>query len=359
MHSRALSLLSLAGLLACNDVAPIETAAAEDGATTAAEGKAAEAGQVLARWDGGQVTYGQVKEKVGGELISQEVEYLTNKYQTTMQAVEGILIDALLESEAASRSMTIEQLLAAEVEDKVAQPADEEVAAFFEQVKPQLRGAPYEQAEPWLRMELLQRKQAEAFQVYIAAVKERHHVKVDVPFPEIPRIDIPIADYNPTKGPADAPITIIEFADFQCPYCSKVIPSLKQVEAAYPGKVRFVWKDFPLGGHPRALPAAVALHCAGDQGKTWEMYDVLFANQGALEDVDLKGYAQQIGLDVAAWESCTTSGKHEAHIQEDFQVGESHGVQATPSLFVNGILVSGALPFEHFAEIIDRELAKR
>lgn len=353
---RRLSILTaLTALFACNDAASVETKPA---APVAVADAASAQDSVVATWNGGSITDAQLQAKIGGQLTSMEVEYLTNRYQAITQGAEQLIVEQLLEAEAKKVGMNIDQFVQGEVEKRAVEPTAEEVAAFYAQVQGQLRGATLEEVEPMLRMDMMQRKQQEAFMAFVAEIKTQNNVKIVVPMPEIPRINIPIEAHNPSKGPADAPITIIEFADFQCPYCSKVIPSLKEVEAAYPGKIRFVWKDFPLGGHPRAIPAAVAMHCAGDQGKVWEMYDVLFENSRALEDADLKGYATRIGLDVAAWEACTTSGKHEAHIQADFKAGETNGVSSTPSLFVNGILVAGALPFEHFKEIIDRELAK-
>jgi protein-disulfide isomerase len=164
----------------------------------------------------------------------------------------------------------------------------------------------------------------------------------------------------PAKGPATAIVTVAEFSDFQCPFCQRVNPTLKQLEDAYKGRVRFAWKHLPLVGiHPHAMSAAIAAEAARNQGKFWEYHDKLFANQERFEPDDLKRYAQELGLDIARFDKDRDDPELKTKVQEDMAQATALGVKSTPTFFINGRLVHGAMPFETFATIIDQELAKQ
>jgi protein-disulfide isomerase len=163
----------------------------------------------------------------------------------------------------------------------------------------------------------------------------------------------------PAKGPSTATVTIAEFSDFQCPFCLGVNPTIKQLEDTYKDRVRFVWKHLPLVGiHPHAMSAAVAAEAARNQGKFWEYHDKLFANQERLELGDLKQYAQELGLDIARFDKDRDDPELKTKVQADMAEATALGVKSTPTFFINGRLVRGAMPFETFATIIDQELAK-
>ncbi len=165
---------------------------------------------------------------------------------------------------------------------------------------------------------------------------------------EPPRYEVAIADHDPSRGPADAPITIVEFSEYQCPFCGRITPTLRQIEEKYPGKIRLVFKDFPLPNHAQAPKAAEAAHCAGEQGKYWQLHDRLFANQQQLQVPELKAHAVAVGLDQAAFDQCLDSGKHAAIVQTDVELGSEMGVQSTPTLYINGRVVTGAQPIGVF-----------
>jgi len=162
-------------------------------------------------------------------------------------------------------------------------------------------------------------------------------------------------DDDPTWGPVDAPVTIVEFGDYQCPFCKRFYDeTLPQIQATYEGRVRFVYRDFPLAAiHPRAQKAAEASECADDEGRFWEYHALLWANQQELDVASLKAYAAQVGLDTATFDDCLDSGKNAQEVQKDYSDGISYGVQGTPSFFINGQQLLGAQPFSEFQTMID------
>ena len=167
------------------------------------------------------------------------------------------------------------------------------------------------------------------------------------------------AGNSPSKGPKNAPLEVIIFSDFQCPFCKRVEPTLAQIEKEYGGKVRFTWKNYPLPFHNNAEPAAEAAMAAKAQGKFWEMHDKLFANNTALDRANLEKYAQELGLDMAKFKADLDASKYKDAIEAETKEGQGLGVNGTPAVFINGRKISGAYPFETFKKIADEELAKK
>ncbi len=164
---------------------------------------------------------------------------------------------------------------------------------------------------------------------------------------------------DPSLGSADAPVTIIEFSDYECPYCRKwYTEAWPQIQKAYPGQVRLVYRDFPLSFHANSQGAALAARCAGDQGKYWEYHDLLFSG-AALGSDTYTSFANQLKFDMAKFQDCVSSQKYLNDVQADFQYGSSLGVTGTPTFFIDGIPLVGAQPFSAFKTIIDRELASK
>lgn len=183
--------------------------------------------------------------------------------------------------------------------------------------------------------------------------------------PQFVRYDIPTEGY-PSLGPDDAPITIVEFSDYQCPFCSRFHDETYQALLdAYPGQIRFVYRNLPLSFHQNAQMSAEAALCAGDQNAYWEMHEVLFANQASLnnpegttlEQAVYNQYAQELNLDVTTFEGCMTSHKFAQFIEEDMAFSTNLGVQSTPTFFVNGLAIVGAQPLSSFQQLIDKEIA--
>jgi protein-disulfide isomerase len=172
-------------------------------------------------------------------------------------------------------------------------------------------------------------------------------------------VDVSVDD-DPARGPEDAAVTIIEFSDFQCPYCGRFFQqTLPQLMQQYGDRIRFVYRDFPLDQiHPNARNAAIAAECADDQGRFWEYHDLLFSNQQALGVPDLKRYAEQLGLDADAFAECLDSQKYNEEVSADLRDGIQAGVSGTPTFFINGRRVVGAQPLQTFQTIIDQALAE-
>ena len=167
------------------------------------------------------------------------------------------------------------------------------------------------------------------------------------------------SDTQPMGCSSDCTITVVEYSEYQCPFCSRVMPVALKLMKEYKGRVRWIVRDFPLGFHNRARPAAIAAKCASEQGKYWEMYETLFSNQRSLSDGDLKSFGKLVGLNQNQYEECLNSPqKSLVQIEENYRSGEKLGVTGTPSYFVNGRKIDGAVPYENFKDIFEEELSK-
>jgi len=175
--------------------------------------------------------------------------------------------------------------------------------------------------------------------------------------PPATRQKVDLVSGTPQRGAkADALVTIVAWSDFECPFCSRVVPTLEQINKTYGDKVAVQFRHQPLPFHPRAMPAAKAAAAAAKQGKFWELHDKMFANQKALGDAELEQYAKEIGLNVSKWKADMASEEVDALIKKDMADGQTYGARGTPSFFVNGVPVRGAMPFETFKGVIDKEL---
>jgi protein-disulfide isomerase len=228
--------------------------------------------------------------------------------------------------------------------------------AFYEQNKARMGTMVEADALARIDSGLREQRTRERQAAFLDSLRAKAGVRVLL---DAPRLRVETALDDPSRGPANAPVTIVEFSDFQCPFCARVTATLKKLEETYPGKIRLVYRDFPLVQiHPRASRAAEAARCANDQSKFWAMHDALFSHQDKLEDVDLKKAAADLGLDAAKFDQCLESGRHRAQWQKAAADGERYGVSSTPAFFVNGRLMVGAQPYEAFARVIDEELAR-
>ncbi len=304
---------------------------------------------VVAKVSGVDITYSQLDEKAAARLVRLK----TQAYDIRKQTLDEMIDTQLLEAEAKKRGITVDELVAAEA--KGAEVSDEEARAFFEKNPP--RGeVDYERMKDRIKDYLQKKNEADGRSAFIGGLRAAAGVEI---FLEPLRFDVAFADADPVKGSKVAPIQIVEYSDFQCPYCSRVNPTLAQVQETYGDKVAIAFRNYPLPMHKDAPRAGAAGYCAQDQGKFWEFHDVLFENQRAQTDDDLKKYAAEVGLAAADFEACLTSNKYAERVEADRLSGEMVGVSGTPAFFINGVFVNGARPFEAFAEVIDEEIARK
>jgi protein-disulfide isomerase len=273
-------------------------------------------------------------------------------YQARHAALEELIGDALIAQEAAARGIDRNVLVQQEILSKAAAPTDEDVNAFYRANQERLRGATLDQVRSAIGNYLTDDRKRAAREAYVERLKGKTAVRVML---EAPRSSVSAAS-GASKGPADAPVEIIEFSDFQCPYCLSAHPTVKRLLDTYGDRVHFVYRHYPLPNHPNARPAAEASQCANEQGKFWPYHDRLFANPTKLSDADLKRHAAELGLDSPKFDACFDSHKFKSVIDADVKTANELGVNGTPAFFINGRMVSGAQPFEVFKRVIDEEL---
>lgn len=293
--------------------------------------------------------------ELDAKILKTNMKLAQSLYEARRAAVDDVIIDRALGAEAKTKGVLVEQLLREKVVAKAAPVSDADVQAYFDANKGKMGGKTMEQVGPQIKQFLAGQKETEARNAILTQLKSSANVRITL---DAPRVEIKLAANDPIKGPKDAKVTIVEYSDFQCPFCSRGAAAMTQVAEAYKDKVRIVFRDNPLPMHNRAVQAAEAAQCANEQGKFWEFHDKLFGNQQGMSDDDFKKHATDLGLNVDAFTACYTSGKFKADVQNDMKEGGQAGVTGTPAFFVNGRFVNGAQPFEAFKTIIDDELSK-
>jgi len=311
---------------------------------------AAQQPDVLAKVGEKNITKAQVLEAAAPQLA----ELRQKEYDILKNSLDQVIDEMLLEKAAKEKGQSVDDFLKAEIEEKADTPTDAEVQAFYDKYKNRLGGRTLEQAKPQLVQRLSLMKKQELFSELVGNLRKAASVSI---YLDPPRVKVDEGG-NPYWGPKNAKVTIIEFSDYQCPYCGRAEKTIKQIKEKYAGKIRLVFRDFPLSFHPNSQKAHEAAGCALEQGKFWPMHDKLFENQQALEVDKLYGYASELGLDAEKFKACLDSGSRSAEITGDQKAGAAAGVSGTPAFFINGRFVSGAQPFDTFAEIIDEELAR-
>jgi protein-disulfide isomerase len=304
--------------------------------------------------------------KVGDEILSLEelshalqgqlAQIEQQRHNLLSQKLEQLIEERLLLQEAKTRGVTVEQLLKDEVFAKTPKVSETEVSDFIEKNRARLpQGDEFElRLKVWdyLRSQTMNQRQ----QAYIQRLREKAQVVVYLEEPASARVQV-----NPhrgfARGPKDAPVVIVEYSDFQCPFCKSVLATVNEIMARYPEKVKWVFRDFPIATlHPTVPKAHEAARCAGEQGKFWEYHDLLFERSPSHSPDQLKQYARELTLDGPAFTRCLESGKHQAEVDQDVQEGTRLGVTATPTFFINGRLLSGAQPIAVFRKLIESAL---
>jgi protein-disulfide isomerase len=301
---------------------------------------------VLVEVDGVKLTLADYGRKHPGGMFQATQSF----YQAQRKAVAEFVDEYLFEREAKKEGITVEQLLDRHVNSAGAKEISEEAIRVY------YDGVDTEESYESLRQRIIDHiKEGRITKAKAAYLKQLHsQAHINLQFGP-PRAQVNMKDAV-VRGPADAPVTIVEYADYECPYCQQAQPVVTQVEADYKGKVAFAFKDMPLPNHVSAPKAAEASRCAATQGKYWEYHDLLFKTK-ALDVKDLKNHARELNLDAAAFDKCLDSGAQADAIKAQFNEGVGFGLQGTPGFFINGRFVSGVLTVEQFHSLIDEELA--
>jgi protein-disulfide isomerase len=275
------------------------------------------------------------------------------EYELKSKALDDLLNQRLLEAEARKRDLPNATLLDQEADSKAAEPTEAELRALYIVQKEQLRRS-FDEIKPQLRQLLKQARLQEARQDYYRLLREQAGASILLQKPRV------LVAHDPARlrGNPEAPVVIVEFSDFQCPYCRSVEPTLKKLLAKYEGRVSLAFRDLPLRDmHPQAQLAAQASRCAGEQGHFWEYHDRLLENPNKLSREGLVEQARGLRVDEKQFDSCLASGRYKAHIEQERQLGLKAGLTGTPGFFINGSMLSGNLPQEAFERTIEAELA--
>ncbi len=305
--------------------------------------------KVAAVVNGQSITVDELDESYGGR-IAQQI------YSMRKNALDDLIDQKLLETEAKKRNMTVDLLFKEEVDSKVTDPTDEEIKTIYEANKDRI-GQPFDQAKLQIANSLKQNRKNILKDQFLAKLKETSKIETTLKSPPVQRVTVS-AGNTPILGNESAKVTLVEFSDYQCPFCGRARATVNQILDTYKDKIKYSFRDFPLSFHQDSFTAHVAARCAGDQGKYWDYNRILFNSQQALKPEKLKEYAKQLGLNVKDFNNCLDTNKYTAAVQKDMDEGAKAGVSGTPSFFIDGIMISGAQPFSKFKEIIDEELKK-
>lgn len=317
----------------------------------------ASSGDVAAQVGDRTISVRELDEKWKATDAAQQAEAVQALYDGRRAALDAIIAETLIEAEAKKKGMSPDAYVESEVGKRLTPVGEAEVVTFYQSNLNQMQGRSLEQMSPAINRFLMEQRRDAARNELVAELRKTGPaIRMSL---DVPRMSVPVAATDPALGPASAPVTLVEFSDFQCPFCQRVEPTLKRLRETYGDKLRIVWKDFPLTQiHPQAFKASEAGHCAGEQGKYWEYHDRLFANQQALQLDDLKKHAADLGLDAAKFAACLDSSRYGERVRDGVSAGSLLGVNSTPTVFVNGRRLSGAQPYEVFVSVIDEELAR-
>lgn len=307
--------------------------------------------EVFARINDIPITDAEITERVKGRLKKLE----TQIFEIKRDGLDEMISEKILEAEAKKKNLSVDDYLKKEVDDKIADPSEEEIQTFYGLMKNQIGDQPLDQVRGKIVSQIKNTRKGDVYSKLLERLE--NDAKVEV-YMERPRIEVGIDD-DATKGKKDAPITVIEFSDFQCPFCKRARATVNEILSTYGNQVQYAFRDFPLSFHKLAPKAHEACECAGDQGKYWECNALLWEKQPELAVDKLKEYARTLGLDGGKFDSCLDSGKNAAEVEKDIQDGAAAGVSGTPAYFINGIMISGAQPFPNFKKVIDGEIKEK
>ncbi|HLD75117.1 MAG TPA: thioredoxin domain-containing protein [Bdellovibrionota bacterium] len=320
--------------------------------------------EVLAEIEGEKITWADIEKEVSPQLTMLEQKYEKDVFSLKMAYLQQKVGEKILTKEAEKQGLTVPQLMQKEMMARNVVPDDKEVEEFYKQNKKILE-LRFPQESKKQHMEKIKdfisrQKRAQTEYAYVNELQNKYSVVIHL---ESPRVEVS-ADDDPSRGPAKAPITIVEFSDFTCQFCSQAYLTVKKVldNPKFKDKIKFVYRDSPAQQRPAAFPAAMAAQCAHDQGKFWEYHDKLFENSQDLTPTKLKELSKTVGLEEAKFNQCLDTKKYEGEVTKDLEDGFRVGVTGTPTFFVNGLKINippgdqGVLALE---EVVNKELGRK
>ena len=322
-------------------------------AASLADDAPAAASKPIARIGDVVLTEDQLREELGAEISHLEKRlYTLKKYWA-----EGKIHELLFDQAARDAGLSRAEWEGREIDQKTTPPGEAQTRQLVSRyAKPGVDSAEaLKLAFESILKENREKRRKEVYQELAGKTK----VEVLLEKPVIRRIEVAYGPHDPVHGNDRAPVTIVEFSDFQCRYCKSAVETLERVREAYPNEVKIVARQYPLPGHDRARPAAEAALCANEQKRYWEYRLRLFSDQKKLSDADLRQHAKDLGLDETKFAQCLSEGRYAGQVRRDFAEGQKYGVRGTPAFFVNGEFISGAQPFASFEEAIRTALAAK
>jgi protein-disulfide isomerase len=297
------------------------------------------------------ITESELEGIVGPSLVSLRQQM----YDTKVAGLEDEIYERLVRKAAAAEGMTEDDYLKVHVEQKVAEPSEGEVVKLMSQYRSRLA-----EDDAKAREQVVQALKQRARRSVVQDLRKQLFAEAGVKILlDPPRVAFTYDDSNPSRGAADAPVVLIEYTDYQCPYCTRIQPTLNKLVERYDGKLLHVFKNLPLPMHAQAPLAASAALCAQDQGKFWELHDWLFANQRKLSRDSIVEAAGSLGMDSEAFASCIDQGTYTERVRAETAEAQSYGITGTPGFLINGRVITGARPMEAFESVIDDELERK
>ena len=322
--------------------APFLLAAAESGSPLKSQENA-----VVAEVGGVRLTLGALEDQRANALFQAE----NNFFEAEKKVVTDLVDDYLLRQEAKKEGVTVQELLKKHVDDTIDKNISEDaLKVYYEGLDTK---ESYEAVRDKIIEHVHSKRLARVKDAYLQSLRDKNKITILV---SSARAQVNLSD-TPVRGPAGAPVTIVEYADYECPYCQQVQPTLDKLEADYKGRIAFAYKDLPLPMHPHAQKAAEAAQCAGVQNKYWEFHDLVMKTK-QLEIPELKNTARQLNLDAKRFDACVDSGVRAEAVRATIDEAQKLGLQGTPSFFINGRYVSGNLSYEQLKQIVDEELSR-
>ena len=300
--------------------------------------------QVVAKVSGADLTLSDLRQDEGGKLLQAEYQYYLNE----RKALEELIDNRLLADEARRKAISLDQLLQTEVYKEVKDPTEDQLEVYYEGLDTQ---DPYQSVREDVLQHIRELRRTKARAAYVAQLRKEAKINIML-MPPSAQVDVAKAY---TRGEEHAPVVLVEFADYQCPYCQKVNPQIQQLKKEYGDNLTVVFKDFPLPMHHGSEKAAEAARCAGEQGKFWEYHDVLFYSKQTEVDA-LKEHARVLKLDGDKFDTCLDSGTEAAAVKRDLDEARSLGLTGTPSFFVNGHFFSGVVDYAALKDIVNQQL---